>query len=88
VIDIDKNRLPGAGQVSRWNGERFAAALRHDPGEPDYNPDMRQLVHVAYKVAAEYGREFTEMVEKHGEVIGRQVTANIYDRHFRRIFEL
>lgn len=88
VIDIDKNRLPGAGQVSRWNGKRFAAALRHDPGEPDYNPDMRQLVHVAYKVAAEYGREFTEMVEKHSEIIGRQVTANIYDRHFRRIFEL
>jgi tagaturonate epimerase len=88
VIDIDKNRLPTAGQVSGWDGEKFANTLRHDPGHPDYNPDMRQLVHVAYKVAAEYGNEFTGMLEKYEPVISRQVTSNIYERHFRRLFEL
>jgi tagaturonate epimerase len=88
VIDIDRKRLPRADVVRGWDGERFAAALRHDPSHPDYNPDMRQLVHVGYKIAAEYGKEYTKMLEEHKDIIGQQVTANIYERHFRRIFEL
>ncbi len=86
VIDIDKNKLPTAAEVSEWNGQRYAHALRHDPGNPYYNPDLRQLVHVAYKIAAEQGETYTGMIEKHREIIGRQVTENIYERHFRRIF--
>jgi len=88
VIDIDKKKLPTAAEVSGWDGKRFAHALRHDPGNPDYNPDLRQLVHVAYKIAAEQGETYTGMLEKHREIIGRQVTENIYERHFRRIFDL
>ena len=86
VIDIDKMRLPSETEVSAWDGNRFASALRHDPGNPHYNPDMRQLVHVAYKIAAEKGEVYTGMLEKHREIIGRQVTENIYERHFGRIF--
>ncbi len=88
VIDIDKKKLPTEAEVSGWNGKRFAHALRHDPGNKDYNPDMRQLVHVAYKIAAEKGGVYTGMLEKHKEVIGQQVTENIYKRHFGRIFDL
>ncbi len=49
---------------------------------------MRQLIHVAYKIAAEYGDVFTGMLEKYSEITGRQVTGNIYDNHFKRIFDL
>ncbi len=88
VIDIDRSQLPAREDVSTWNGEQFAAALRHDPDHPGYNPHMRQLIHVAYKIAAEYGDVFTGMLEKYSEITGRQVTGNIYDNHFKRIFDL
>ena len=88
VIDISRDRLPPAETVSQWDGRRFADALRHDPDHRDYNPDMRQLIHVAYKIAAEYGRNYIGMLENHKDIIAEQVTANIYTRHFKRIFNI
>ncbi|MDR1746521.1 MAG: tagaturonate epimerase family protein [Tannerella sp.] len=87
VIDINPSRLPDRKTVEKWTGKKFADTLRHIPGHPDYNPDFRQLIHVAYKVAAEYGGIFTEALAAHKEVIGQQVYENILDRHIRRLFE-
>ncbi|GAO30173.1 tagaturonate epimerase family protein [Geofilum rubicundum] len=53
VIDIDESQLPTAEEVKVWSNEDFANALRHIPGHPQYNPNLRQLVHVGYKLAAE-----------------------------------
>jgi tagaturonate epimerase len=88
VIDIEPARLPGAAQVKGWDGSSFAGALRHDPDNPGYNPDMRQLVHVAYKIAAEKGAVYTGMVDKYKDIIAGEVTENIYARHFGRVFQL
>lgn len=88
VIDINKNNLPSAEEVSSWEGTSFADALRHDQSNPSYNPDMRQLVHVAYKIAAGMGNTYTDMLKKHKEIIAKQVTDNIYHRHFTKIFKL
>jgi hypothetical protein len=86
VIDIDKSRLPSPEEVKRWSGRKLADTLRHIPGHPDYNPDFRQLIHVGYKVAAEYGATFTCALQKHREIVGRQVVENLYDRHIKRLF--
>ncbi|MDR2764673.1 MAG: tagaturonate epimerase family protein [Tannerella sp.] len=86
VIDIDKNRLPSPKEVEHWSGTKLADTLRHIPGHPDYNPNFRQLIHVGYKVAAEYGVEFTRALEKHRDIVGQQVIENIYDRHIKRLF--
>jgi hypothetical protein len=86
VIDIDKNRLPSPKEVERWSGTKLADTLRHIPGHPDYNPHFRQLIHVGYKVAAEYGVEFTHTLEKHRDIVGQQVIENIHDRHIKRLF--
>jgi len=86
VIDINKGKLPSIKEVERWTGEKFANTLRHISGHPDYNPNFRQLIHVSFKVAAEYGSVFTEALEMHKEIVGRQVTENIYDRHIKRLF--
>jgi hypothetical protein len=86
VIDIDKAKLPDPEQVRRWDGERFAATLRHDRRCPHYNPSFRQLLHVGYKVAAEMGPRFTGALEKHEAIIAENVTANIYERHIRPLF--
>jgi tagaturonate epimerase len=86
VIDIDKGRLPNPEVVAEWNGKRFAEALRHDQSCGRYNPDLRQLLHVGYKVAAEMGTEFTNAVSECEGIIGPMVTENIYQRHIKPIF--
>lgn len=86
VIDIDPTRLPSADDVDGWDEEAFASALRHDPTCPAYNPHLRQLLHVGYKVAAELGDHYLEALDRHADVVGQNVTANLYDRHIRPLF--
>jgi len=88
VIDIDSEKLPSVAEVTGWTSEKFANTLRHIPGHPDYNPNFRQLIHVAYKVAAEMGSTYTGLLKKHAEVVGVCVEENIYDRHLKRLFNL
>lgn len=88
VIDIDPDALPTPDQVKLWDGEKFANTLRNIPGHPDYHQGFRQLIHVGYKVAAELGDTFTQMINKHREIVGEQVTTNIFERHIRRLFRI
>jgi len=88
VIDIDDKKLPSVEEVNTWSSEKFANTLRHIPGHPDYNPNFRQLIHVAYKVAAEMGTNYTDLLDKFAGVIGTCVEENIYERHLKRLFNL
>jgi hypothetical protein len=87
VVDIDPDMLPDSMQVDSWSGKDFANALRHDQSCPEYNPDFRQLLHVAYKIAAELGDRYYDALEKHEDVIAKNVTGNLYDRHILPLFE-
>jgi hypothetical protein len=86
VIDVDPAALSSPAAVAAWDGETFAAALRHDPVCQHYNPSLRQLLHVAYKVAAELGQRFARALDEHADVIGQGVTENLYRRHIRPLF--
>ncbi len=86
VIDIDRARLPTPAAVTGWSGEAFAAALRHDPANPAFNPHLRQLIHVGYKVAAEKGGAYLAAVEANHAIIGRLVTENLFEKHIRPLF--
>jgi len=88
VIDINEAELPTPADVNNWTSEKFVNTLRHIQTHPDYNPNFRQLIHVAYKIAAEYGNVYTQMLEKYNNIIGQQVTENIYQRHIARLFNL
>ncbi len=88
VIDIDTAQLPTVEEVKDWSSDKFANTLRHIPGHPDYNSNFRQLIHVAYKVAAELGDEYYDMLKKYSDVIGNCVEENIYERHLKRLFNL
>jgi hypothetical protein len=86
VIDIDPARLTKGALIDKWTGAQIAASLRHIPENSSYNPGMRQLMHVAYKIAAEKGDEYINAVQRNIEVIGRQVEENIFERHIKRLF--
>ncbi len=86
VIDIDIDKLPTPQAVNKWSGDEFTDALRHDRSCEKYNPDFRQLLHVAYKIAAEMGSDYTDALKENERIIARSVTENIYYRHIKPIF--
>ncbi|MBV9122221.1 MAG: hypothetical protein JO112_02530 [Planctomycetes bacterium] len=86
VIDIDRRRLPSTETVNRWGPGEFVAALRHDPSNPAFNPHLRQLLHVGYKVAAKMGQRYLEALEKHQASVAKNVTENLYQRHLKPLF--
>ena len=86
VIDIDESKLPSPEEVAGWDADTYARTLRHNQEDPLYNPSFRQLIHVSYKIAAELGDEFYPALEKHTDVIGEQITANLCERHIKRLF--
>ena len=86
VVDIDRSRLPAPGIVARWGSREFVAALAHDPANRAYNPHLRQLLHVGYKVAAEMKDRYYPALEASGGAVGERVTANLFERHIRPLF--
>ena len=86
VIDIDRAKLPGADAVNKWNSEQFVNALRHDPECREFNPHLRQLVHVGFKIAAKKGERYTNLVKQNAAVVAKNVTSNLFDRHLKPIF--
>lgn len=86
VIDIDVSKLPQPGEVAGWSAEQFTGALRHDQRSPHYNPSLRQLLHVGFKVAAKMGPRYLDLLDANEAVIAKNVTANLYDRHIAPLF--
>lgn len=86
VIDIDRRLLPAAATVNLWSGTQLANAIRHIPNHAEFNAHMRQLLHVSFKVAAKAGTRYTDLLKRNAEIVGKQVTENIYDRHMKPLF--
>ncbi len=86
VIDIDPALLPTPVEVRGWAPERFVATVRHDLRHPAYDRQVRQLMHVGYKVAAEMGDRYTGSMLACRASIARNVTDNILERHLRPLF--
>jgi len=86
VIDIDRARLPSAAAVDAWTPVQFTAALRHDQANPAYDRNFRQLLHVAFRLAAEMGSRYTDALDRYREPIERNVTANLWERHIVPLF--
>lgn len=86
VIDIDQSALPFPDVVDAWTSSQYTDALRHDPSNPAYNPNLRQLLHVAYKVAAELGPRYLAALDEYREHIAHNVTQNLFVRHLTPLF--
>jgi hypothetical protein len=86
VIDVKECRLPTKEEVNGWSGKKFANTLRHNQKHPDFNPDFRQMLHVAYKVAGEKGDRYYAALEKYKDIVAANVTENLYDRHVVPLF--
>jgi tagaturonate epimerase len=86
IINIDPHQLPFPTVVASWSPEEFVSALRHDPLCRNYNPHLRQLLHIGFKVAAETKTRFEAMLRQYRSAIEDNVTINLFERHIRPLF--
>jgi len=86
VIDIDREQLPNAETFERWSSEDVVRALRHVPSDKAFNPHIRQLLHVSFKVAAQHGQRYLDLLAAHQDVVAKNVTDNLYERHLKPLF--
>lgn len=86
VIDIDRAKLPTGDAVKRWNSEQFISALRHDQTNKAYNPHLRQLLHVGYKIAAKMGDRYLNALKACETCVSKNVNENLYERHLKPLF--
>jgi hypothetical protein len=86
VIDIEAARLPRPEDAQRWTAEQWVEALRHDQHSVAYNSSLRQLMHVAFKIAAKMGPRYIAALEQHEDVVAENVTRNLFNRHIGPVF--
>jgi hypothetical protein len=86
VINIDRKQLPTPDQVAAWSSEEFVLALHHDVPCKTCNLHLRQLLHVGFKVAAEKGSRFADMLREAHSIIEENVTSNLYEKHIVPLF--
>jgi hypothetical protein len=86
VIDINPAKLPTPADVNKWTEKQYTDALRHDLKNPAYNPHLRQLIHVGYKIAAKMGNRYLNALSKYETVVAKNVKENILTRHIKPIF--
>lgn len=86
VIDIDPAKLPAIEEVEGWSSKMMVAALRHDTTCEAFNPHMRQLLHVGYKIAAKMGTRYLDLLVDCRESVARNVTFNLLERHIKALF--
>ena len=86
VVEINVNNLPVPSIVEQWNSDDFVSTLRHDQSNPRLNLDFRQLVHIAFRIAAEMGEEYIAGLQNARGVIEQNVTDNLFIRHLQPLF--
>jgi hypothetical protein len=86
VIDIDRAKLPTSAVVANWTSEQYVNALQHEQSCPEFNPHLRQLLHVGFKIAAKKGQRYLDLIRANHAVVARKVTGNLFDRHIKAIF--
>lgn len=85
VLDIDRAKLPSPETAREWTSRQFVQMVEHDPYSPHFNPSLRQLFHVAFKLAARKGDRFDQLLQEHADIINHRVHANLYWKHLLKV---
>jgi hypothetical protein len=83
VVSIQAEKLPSPATVKGWSSSQFVSALRHDPSQSAFCPNFRQLLHLAFKIAAEMREPFFQALDQARELVEKNVTTNLWERHLR-----
>lgn len=86
VIDIDFARLPEPRVFAAWSSAEVVAAIRHDRTCPAFDPNIRQLLHVGFKIAAKMGETYLRLLDEYEPLVSKNVADNILTRHIQPLW--
>lgn len=86
VVQIDRSKLPLGNDVKSWDSSKFCNTINHNQTNINYNPHVRQLLHTAYKIAAEKKEMFINEITSHRELVGLKVKSNLLNKHMVPLF--
>jgi len=86
VINIDRSKLPPTDAIDEWDGETFQRKITHDLNNFDYNPNIRQLMHVGYKLAGQRMKAYLGLLDQYADQVSERVTENIWEKHISKVF--
>ena len=83
---IDEFRQQIKGRAAEFDVQTTSVVRRGDPANPAFNPSLRQLVHVGFKIAAQMGDRYLAMLRTCEPAVAKNVTGNLFDRHLKPLF--
>lgn len=86
VLDIDRSQLPSAAEARNWTSGQVVSMVAHAPDDPQYNNSLRQFFHVSFKLAAQSGATFLDLLDQHADMIHRRVYDNLLNKHILSVF--
>ena len=86
MTELETSKPPAAETVNASTGAQLANPIRHIPGHPEFNANIRQLLHVSFKLAAKAGARYTDLLNANEAIVAKNVTENIYERHMKPLF--
>ena len=86
VLDIDPSKLPTRDEAANWSGKQVVLMLEHNPQHPAFNPSLRQLFHVAFKLAAQMDERYLDLLRTHAPLVNQRVYNNLYANHLLKVF--
>lgn len=86
VLDIDFSQLPTGDEAEHWSSEQLVSMVDHDPCNPAFNASLRQLFHVAFKLAAQREKQYLELLMTNAHVVNQRVYNNLYTKHILEVF--
>ena len=85
-VEIEKDKLPTPVELQNYNREKFVALLRHDPNSKTMDVNLRQLLHISFRIAAEKGNIYYDAMQAGRISISKCVTENLFERHIKPLF--
>ncbi len=86
VININKEHLPSPEEFSGWSANTIVEKIEHNRDNSNFDSQLRQFLHCSYKIAAEQGNKFIQLLQDNEDEIGGRVTNNLYERHICPLF--
>lgn len=85
VLDIDRKALPSADEARQWSGQDVTGMVEHNVTHPQFNSSLRQLFHVAFKLAAQTDK-FYRLLDENADFINRRVHDNLLRKHIMKVY--
>ena len=73
-------------EVAGWTSEQITGALRHDQKHPLFNAELPPTPARLLQARRQAGPRYLDLLKANEEIVGKNVTENLYERHLKPLF--